>query len=402
MLKSLQRYASRKAAAWFESPGVSGRLLPMEGLRGLAVLLVYFVHAHAFFGGYVASYPRLYRTSAFLGLTGNSGVDLFFVLSGFIIYGALLQKPVAYRSFLRRRVQRLYPTFLAVLSTYLVLSLLIPSESKIPTQIGSAVTYIVANILLLPGFFAVTPIITVAWSLSFEFAFYILAPLVVLALGRSEADRLRRIVILALLWMALFLSLTFLARGSHIRMLSFLSGMLLQEAIASRTLKGRLTRIGQLVSVVCLVLTVGYRYAGHLGPLAGPVSTALMSLSIFVFVFYSLDYPGALKKLFTWSPLRYWGNISYSYYLAHGITLKAIAKILERYQSQGHPLVIYCSALLLGLIATWVTGGALYLLVEKPFSLAPDKKHLTSARPVAHPGLDTCRPNSQAGAVGLG
>lgn len=376
----------------------------MEGLRGLAVLLVYFVHAHAFFGGYLASYPQLYRTSEFLGLTGNSGVDLFFVLSGFIIYRALLHKPVSYPSFLRRRVQRLYPTFLAVLSTYLVLSLLIPSESKIPAQVGSAVTYIVENILLLPGFFSITPIVTVAWSLSFEFAFYIMVPLVVLALGRSEADRPRRIVILALIWIALFLSLTFLAQGSHIRMLSFLSGMLLQEALASRALQGRLTRIGQFISVACFVITISYRYTGHPGPITGPVSTALMSLSIFVFVFYSLDYQGGLQKLFTWSPLRYWGNISYSYYLAHGITLKAISKILERVHTQDHPLFLYGSALLLGLIATWITGSALYLLVEKPFSLAPNKEHSAapSSRLATHSELDSCRPDSRAGAVGLG
>jgi exopolysaccharide production protein ExoZ len=376
----------------------------MEGLRGLAVLLVYFVHAHSFFGGYLLSYPRLYRASAFLGLTGNSGVDLFFVLSGFIIYGALLQKPVSYASFLRRRVQRLYPTFLAVLSTYLVLSVLIPSESKIPTQIGSAVTYIIQNILLLPGVFAITPIITVAWSLSFEFAFYILVPLVVLALGRSEVERLRRIAILGLLWAALFLLLTLLAHGSHIRMLSFLSGMLLQEAVVSGLFRGRLTRIGQVLAAVCLIIAIGYRYAGHPGAFATPIYTALMSLCLFTFVFYTLDYRGALQKLFTWSPLRYWGNISYSYYLAHGITLKALAKILERFQFQDHLLVTYFSALLLGLIATWITGSALYLVVEKPFSLTSNNKRsaVTPARSNAELGLEACRPNSQPEVVGLG
>jgi hypothetical protein len=76
--------AGRTAQRWFESPAGSSRLLPMEGLRGLAVLLVFFVHLHAFFGHYLASHQRFYSVSVYFGLIGNAGVDLFFVLSGFI------------------------------------------------------------------------------------------------------------------------------------------------------------------------------------------------------------------------------------------------------------------------------------------------------------------------------
>ena len=46
----------------------------MEGLRGLAVLLVYFVHVHSFFGQYLTSCPRLYSASEYLGRVGNAGV----------------------------------------------------------------------------------------------------------------------------------------------------------------------------------------------------------------------------------------------------------------------------------------------------------------------------------------
>jgi peptidoglycan/LPS O-acetylase OafA/YrhL len=350
----------------------------MEGLRGLAVLVVFFVHAHAFFGPYLFSHTRLFSASEYLGRVGNAGVDLFFVLSGFMIYGALVHKRVAYFTFLRRRVKRIYPTFLAVLGGYLVLSLVFPSESKIPAHTWAAAKYIVENVLFLPGFFPIVPIITVAWSLSFEFAFYLSVPLIVLVLSHGRNDRVRRITLLSALWVAFILLEAFFLRGTHIRMLSFLSGMLLQEVIASGSVRSFVTGKMQWVAVFALVLIASYHFAFEPKEWAtrasGVFSVALMSAAIFCFVLSALEFPGALQKVCTWRPMRYWGNISYSYYLAHGITLKALATLLARIQPQEHPVVTYFGALAVGLAGTWVTGTLLYLLIEKPMSLASKKQ----------------------------
>jgi exopolysaccharide production protein ExoZ len=68
-------------ARWFElGPVGAERLLPMEGLRGLAVLLVFFVHYGAQFGHAFGVAPP--AIGAALQLLGNAGVDLFFVLRG--------------------------------------------------------------------------------------------------------------------------------------------------------------------------------------------------------------------------------------------------------------------------------------------------------------------------------
>ncbi len=372
-LTTLVRQAvSRTAHDWFESPGGGTRLLPMEGLRGLGVLLVYFVHVHSLFGHYVAGYRPLYGFSEYLGLIGNSGVDLFFLISGFIIYSALVHRPVPYLSFLRRRVERLYPTFLVVLTGYMFLSLLFPSESKIPLNTWTAAKYIIANILLLPGFFRITPIVTVAWSLSFEAVFYVTVPLVVLILGHEPQGSRRRIAFLAGIFC---LSAAFLFHGSNLRMLSFLSGMLLQEFTATGKIAKYLTRSGQWISVLLLVILVSYHYAGWSkgsgSRSGGGLSTVLMSVAIFFFVLYSLEYRGSLQKMCTWNPLRYWGNISYSYYLAQGVTLKGMARLLARLQPEHHPVIIYFVALVVGLAATWMSASVLYLFVEKPMSLTP-------------------------------
>src|SRR5690242_8704966 len=95
----------------YELSGSNGRLRPMEGLRGLAVLMVFFVHLDALFGVYARHSTLLSRPLHFLGIVGNAGVDLFFVLSGYLIYGALMRHTVGFIDFLRRRAERIYPTF---------------------------------------------------------------------------------------------------------------------------------------------------------------------------------------------------------------------------------------------------------------------------------------------------
>ena len=99
-----------------------------------------------------------------------------------------------------------------------------------------------------------------------------------------------------------------------------------------------------------------------------------------------IGFPGALQKVCTWKPLRYWGNISYSYYLAHGITLKALATSLARIQPREHAVLTYFGALAVGLAASWVTASLLYLLVEKPLSLASEQRaRIDVAAPASFP-----------------
>jgi peptidoglycan/LPS O-acetylase OafA/YrhL len=237
-------------------------------------------------------------------------------------------------------------------------------------------------VFFLPGIFRIVPIITVAWSLSFEFAFYLFVPFITLIVSREGENRRRRIALLGAMWVLFALSEAFLFHGTHIRMLSFVSGMLLQEITTNRNVATFVTGRGQWISICALVVTASYHFAVQskhvVGPL-GVLSVALMSAAIFWFVLHALEYPGALQKVCTWRPMRYWGNISYSYYLAHGITLKALATLLARLQLQSHPVLTYFMALAIGLVATWVSASVLYLLVEKPLSLAAPKKQRAHA-----------------------
>ncbi|HEY2847883.1 MAG TPA: acyltransferase family protein, partial [Pyrinomonadaceae bacterium] len=83
---------------WFSdkfevSRGLQGKnVRPMEGLRGLAVSLVFLVHYVALIRPWIEGHPLLDQVADGMHTIGNTGVDLFFVLSGYLIYGILLKK----------------------------------------------------------------------------------------------------------------------------------------------------------------------------------------------------------------------------------------------------------------------------------------------------------------------
>ena len=91
----------------------------IDGLRGIAILSVMIFYFRFFGGDLDASLlERIYRYASGLG---SSGVDLFFVLSGYLITGILLQtrdRPTYYRTFDARRTLRIFPLYYASLAVF--------------------------------------------------------------------------------------------------------------------------------------------------------------------------------------------------------------------------------------------------------------------------------------------
>jgi peptidoglycan/LPS O-acetylase OafA/YrhL len=97
-----------------ESLDFSRRIPELDGLRGLAILLVLFYH-------YVESSPLLPRFISVAGRLSWSGVDLFFVLSGFLIGGILLnarESPNYFKAFYVRRAYRILPVYAVTLAAF--------------------------------------------------------------------------------------------------------------------------------------------------------------------------------------------------------------------------------------------------------------------------------------------
>jgi len=317
----------------------------MEGLRGFAVALVFLVH-------YVSLAGTTAPVAGAMHTIGNSGVDLFFVLSGYLIYGSLMRRPQRFGSFMARRVERIYPAFLAVFAVYLALSLAMPAHSKIPDE--GAAAYLLANVLLLPGIFPIEPMITVAWSLSYEMFFYLLAPIVVAGARLRERSRPTRVLLLSLLGAAY--AGYCLSAGGHPRLLMFVAGMLLHEAIDAR-------RAAPSVGITLAVLALSL---GNLLIPSSPTLHVLGMMAGFGLLCWSCFQGGPLAAVFSVTPLRWLGNMSYSYYLLHGLALHAAFVLIG-------PIDGLRFWLALPVVFAWTVlpCAVLYLLIERRFSLGP-------------------------------
>ena len=369
----------RRLESIFEVNHGPRRLLPMEGVRGLAIILVFFVHYHAIFGAYARRGSLVHAASDFMGLIGNTGVDLFFVLSGFLIYGAALRTSTGYVAFMRRRVERIYPTFLAVLALYVALSMVMPRHSKLPDGVGPAFLYVLANVALLPGLFSITPIISVAWSLSYEMFFYLSVPIIVGAARLRAWSRGARLA----LWLGFAIAwLAGNAAGlvSHPRFVMFATGVLLYELSDARWFVSRLGRAGEIPALVVFLVSLPSMYVlrhqysstpGD-GAFLGPIQVTILCVGFFCFVAYCIFFDGLLARAFSWTPLRWLGNMSYSYYLLHGLTLNGVALVVTRlYPPTGGQSLALVAGLPFAFAATVVASASLFILVEKPLSLRP-------------------------------
>jgi peptidoglycan/LPS O-acetylase OafA/YrhL len=375
----IRRTRLRRIARIYEVQGSSARIIPMEGIRGLAVLLVFFVHFQGIFGSYLPDGSIAECVLLVAGTIGHAGVDLFFVLSGYLVYGLLIRKDTPYFTFVRRRVQRIYPAFLALFVTYLILSALLPQENKIQGTPLQMAVYVLQNVFLLPGLLDIRPLITVAWSLSLEFFFYLLAPIVV-RVGHMRSWRPRwRIAFLLAVWTAHLLGCMWVPSLKP-RMAEFTAGAVLFELVQSPQLRNMLRSWGQAVAAAAFLLSLALLVPHHssapmgadLGsPIGiGPKIVAPLSCGCFLLVLFSCFADGWLRSVFSWAPIRWLGNMSYSYYLIHGLALKALGFLLALSGvAKAGVTTVYFVFLPAAFVVAWGAATLLFVLVEKPFSI---------------------------------
>lgn len=286
---------------------------PLTGLRGLAALWVFAFHFEKMY----------YLPFLFPGNYGRLGVELFFVLSGYVMCQRYLSPGrggFQYRPFLARRFARLYPVYL--LTHAMQVAVFVWAYAMGASAWHDSYTslpHAAANLLMLQAWGVVPELAwnTVAWSVSAEWVAYAaLFPLVVWAMGRPQARWILGALALAggaaLLWYALDLSNGYLVfdRTGGVRVVpAFFLGAL------AWTWRERLQ--GAAADVVALASAAVIAWSLHSGK---PVDVLL--LPFFAALVLGVAGQGPLLgRLLGLKWVVGLGRISYSFYLTHMVVL---------------------------------------------------------------------------------
>lgn len=191
---------------------ISTRLESIQILRGIAASMVVFHHFTAAVMDYAHANSMVVQSG--IGRLGACGVDIFFVISGFIMVYTTREKDGAREaiSFLRKRVLRIYPLYWIWTSVILIIWL---------TGIGLrahlyGIRFIVGSYLLFPVANGdhFHPLLDQGWTLSFEMLFYLIFACV-LCLSYKKV----RLLILLVMFVAVYVIGGYLPSGSGIRYL---------------------------------------------------------------------------------------------------------------------------------------------------------------------------------------
>lgn len=313
----------------------------LDGVRGLAILLVLFFHTTVLASPILGSGP-LDRGIWQAATAGWAGVDLFFVLSGYLITGILLDtrgRRGYFKSFYARRVLRIFPLYYAFLVVVLLLlPRLAPSAvHSIARLQGRQVwfwTYLTnIGMALHPGFTTLGHL----WSLAVEEQFYLLWPTMVLLATPKTLLRLTVGMLLAapvirvgLLDLGFRPEVAFLLTPA--RMDSLAAGALVAILQRDTTRWAGLERHARSLLVWAgLALAAIIAVQGTLEEFDPIVQTAGFSLlaiwfGALVVVVLRAQPTTWFRKVLSWSPLRYIGLRSYGLYVIHPIMLVAVTR----------------------------------------------------------------------------
>ena len=317
----------------------------LDGLRGVAILLVYAHHGF--------SVPFFW-----------SGVDLFFILSGYLITSILLRDrermglPQALKSFYIRRAQRIIPGYL------ICLGLIAAFTHVVWRRLWVFYACFLQNIPYAFGWIKSGPLVPM-WSLSVEQQFYLFWPLLVFAFDRRTLARCLFLVLL-LVPLLRFAVTPLFSRPEVIYSITIFR----LDAIAAGALAAiwlpqcnpkRSIRWSQIVLAFgVIVLITLHPYGWFRRSSNTPAGNALIySINILIygafFVWTLLSEKGFLRFVLASAPMRALGRISYTFYLLHVLVITLLAQHLK-------PV----SASAVGLILTTALAGLSWFYIEKP------------------------------------
>jgi peptidoglycan/LPS O-acetylase OafA/YrhL len=313
------------------------RIAELDGLRGIAILLVIIQHYLVVPG--VSPHSALWYALVCFRLCW-SGVELFFVLSGFLIGGILLDvrdSPRYYRTFYLRRVLRIIPVYYVfLLIVFSLASLNLTQEwwqqlfyTNVPPPIYAAFLMNFWDAFWPTTVPVVIPVaLTILWSLAVEEQFYLLLPFVIRRAGRALVPLLATCVILApALRVALLheqpgAAKTFCFALAAVLMFghadNLLLGVLAAVAVRNEKANGWIKKHVRLLYGILGVLLVGMGVLSFKWYPGEPLGYTWVGLFYVCLLLIGVsEKSGVVKKLLNLKPLIDLGVVAYGLYLFH-------------------------------------------------------------------------------------
>lgn len=297
------------------------RFRALDGLRGVAALAVALYHMPIAFSLYGSPLIR----------EANVAVDLFFVLSGFVIahaYFGRLTNVETTRGFIIRRVGRLWPLHIAVIAAMVVVEVArlifaskLGDDLRPPFYGETSIEALLANIAMVHAWGMPSSWNIPSWSISAElFAYLMFAGVCLWAPRRAPLVATAIVIGSALVLVAAARNEPLLERLDIFKScVGFFAGMLVYDAFSRSTLpawsRGRATLI-ELATLLGTIAVIGFI------TLATPPQMRVLTTPLFAVVVYVLAVGrGALSGLLESKPLQHLGVVSYSVYLVHGLVI---------------------------------------------------------------------------------
>jgi peptidoglycan/LPS O-acetylase OafA/YrhL len=289
--------------------GSTDRFLELDVLRGWAAAVVVLSHYSSHCARYLGAGPfGLYLPT----VVGFHAVQLFFMISGFVIYFTL-ERSATWKDFAVSRITRLYPAYWAALTLMVVVERLAFGQR---IWVGGYVT----NLTMLQEFIGFSNLDNVFWSLTVELAFYVIMGLLFVTglLGRIELVAAAWLG-LAALWSVAdqYLGIALPAVLPRVLILRyipfFLAGIVFYRVVRHGL---TVTRLALLVAALAAGGLIDGIWDADVPAVEPADVLGRLGVTAILFGLFALAVNGRLR--FAVSPITLWlGTISYSLYLSH-------------------------------------------------------------------------------------
>ena len=331
----------------------------LDGLRGLAVLQVILFHAGIgfFSGGYI-------------------GVDVFFVLSGFLITSIINEQintnRFTFSRFYLSRIRRLLPAFLVFLiaSTMVASYLLVPDDYITFVRSAKNAILFTSNSFfdkLTDSYFAPDSEklhLLHTWSLSIEWQFYLIWPAMFFILRRFLSQKISTLIVIALFivsgWHSYHLTITQAEHSYYLfsaRIFEMLAGASLALTIQKLPrLPKMLAHILSIISIVALLI-ISIQYTAEF--LFPGLNALWVCLATMAFIYAGNNNPFAAgNAILSIKPMAIIGTLSYSLYLWHW-PIFAFLRVLN--------IELTMPTIVTAIMATFTLSFLTWQFIEKPF-----------------------------------